>query len=167
MYLQISISHFDTHTFQLYIRFAYMYATLCFFGGLFLTFLFDRALHAFEAWAGKRKAKKLTSSPSTRNVSPTLPWTSQDIEGQKQSSSSSSSVHSASNRGQDEAIEFVHDIGHDGQLVASLYEQQQEKSAQALIRMGIFAGIALAFHVRVLPAFEHLFFLLKTDHVVC
>ncbi|GAB0495632.1 hypothetical protein MMPV_006934 [Pyropia vietnamensis] len=33
---------------------AYLYATLCFFGGVLLTVMFDRALHLFERWAQRR-----------------------------------------------------------------------------------------------------------------
>lgn len=47
----------------------------------------------------------------------------------------------------DEPIEIHHEVGHDGHMVAAMYNQQAA-DARALIRMGIFAGIALAFHVR-------------------
>lgn len=40
-------------------------------------------------------------------------------------------------------------VGHGGHLIASIYDQHDDShDTSALIRMGIFAGIALAFHVR-------------------
>ncbi len=38
--------------------FAYLYATLCFFGGVLLTYLFEVGLHTFEKWLLKKKEKK-------------------------------------------------------------------------------------------------------------
>lgn len=42
-----------------------------------------------------------------------------------------------------------HGVAHGGELIASIYNQDGEdvQDAGSLIRMGIFAGIALAFHV--------------------
>lgn len=41
---------------------AYLYATLCFFGGVLLTVTFDRALHLFERWAQRRLQAKAASA---------------------------------------------------------------------------------------------------------
>ncbi|OSX69183.1 hypothetical protein BU14_1767s0001 [Porphyra umbilicalis] len=40
---------------------AYLYATLCFFGGVALTVAFDVALHAFERWAQRRLARRAST----------------------------------------------------------------------------------------------------------
>ena len=43
-------------------------------------------------------------------------------------------------------------VGHGGHLIAAMYNEQrvnEHQDSKALIRMGIFAGIALAFHVSV------------------
>jgi hypothetical protein len=38
-------------------RFAYLYATLCFFGGLALTWCFDQGLHVLEGYIGARRER--------------------------------------------------------------------------------------------------------------
>lgn len=50
-----------------------------------------------------------------------------------------------------EPVEIDDAVGHGGHLIASLYNQDAQNNdhdSAKLIRMGIFAGIALAFHVR-------------------
>lgn len=55
----------------------------------------------------------------------------------------------------DESIHISEEVGHEGHMVANVYTQSKQDS-KALIRMGIFAGIALAFHVRKpLPSYEN------------
>lgn len=75
---------------------------------------------------------------------------SPDVEGQQ--SSPQDRTHEPATTPVDEAIEIGHDIGHDGHMVAEMY--QESKDAKALIRMGIFTGIALAFHVSCIPPFR-------------
>lgn len=143
-------------------RFAYLYATLCFFGGIGLTYLFDRGLHLFEHWVGARRTKKqakasATDSDQTPPSGAVIPTTreavpSPDVEGQQTSPVVGTGVQTSaapSHAGGDAAEanrDIDDDIGHDGHMVANIYENHGH-SPKALIRMGIFAGIALAFHV--------------------
>lgn len=115
--------------------YAYLYATLCFFGGVLITAIFDVCLHLFEKWIGARKAKKEAILPNTNYPSlDQQPSTNTTDGGNPQND-------------QDEPLEVDHEVGHDGELVANIYNNHGH-DAKALIRMGIFAGIALGFHVR-------------------
>lgn len=112
--------------------YGYLYATLCFFGGVLLTYLFELALHAFERWLLARR-------------SPTAAHDLEDVDAQ--SSSIAESPRSSTNIVANENLSIDHDVGHDGEMVAEIY-RMTEDDTRALTRMGIFAGLALAFHVR-------------------
>lgn len=152
----------SAHTSKLVPRFAYLYATLCFFAGVFVTFVLDRVLHYIEHCLVSRKAAKNLSTSTSPNPFPT--------SSPKRADDKSVAVPPARANDVERQITFHHDssdtdvnpqpptasepiaiddhVGHDGHLVASIYESNHENT-RALIRMGIFAGIALAFHVRV------------------
>lgn len=141
-------------------RYAYLYASLCFFGGIVITYLFDIALHFFENLISKKKAKRAStksalstptnSSPpdSASNstidaprADPSVPYAqTHDVEANELTSQDHVQPQEP-----DEPIEILHDVGHDGHMVAGIYEEHG-RDAKALIRMGIFAGIALGFH---------------------
>lgn len=147
-------------------RFAYLYATLCFFGGIFLTYLFDQLLHAVEHFLGRRNGKRAAKSlssgdraPSTGETTPSTGTDTEpqpqphDVEGQQQTANVAHECEDADvepvrppETPVDEPMEIDDELGHDGHMVASIYENHSHDS-KALIRMGIFAGIALGFHV--------------------
>lgn len=129
---------------------AYLYATLCFFGGIVITWIFDQLLHVYERCIAKRSRKKnpkyedspIEDSTDTPPIveNPTNP---SDVEGQAEPQATPETPR-------DERMVIDHNIGHDGEMIAAMYENEDQDS-KALARMGIFAGIALAFHVRQMP----------------
>ncbi|KAK1866308.1 hypothetical protein I4F81_008828 [Pyropia yezoensis] len=52
---------------------AYLYATLCFFGGVLLTIAFDRALHLFERWAQRRLHAKRAAATAVEGDAEGVP----------------------------------------------------------------------------------------------
>eukprot|EP00177_Eucheuma_denticulatum_P004276 GFKZ01007757.1.p1 GENE.GFKZ01007757.1~~GFKZ01007757.1.p1 ORF type:complete len:396 (+),score=50.00 GFKZ01007757.1:100-1188(+) len=144
-------------------RFAYLYATLCFFGGVLITYLFDIALHHIDHLLGKRKARKAapdpvflnSTEPTPSNLAPSPPSNHlpsnrsfQDVEDQNSTSSPSSNnvnPQPIPNTALDNPLHVDEEYGHDGHMIASIYENHSQDT-RALIRMGIFAGLALAFH---------------------
>ncbi len=105
-----------------------MYATLCFFGGVLLTYLFELALHAFERWLlTRRTVSHDPEDVDSRSADAEAPKTSTVVENDR--------------------LSIEHDMGHEGEMVAEVYRMTAD-DARALTRMGIFAGLALAFHVR-------------------
>jgi len=52
---------------------AYLYATLCFFGGVAMTVVFDLALHAFERWAQRRLARRALTVDAEAEQGPAVP----------------------------------------------------------------------------------------------
>eukprot|EP00178_Gracilaria_changii_P027867 TRINITY_DN924_c0_g2_i2.p2 TRINITY_DN924_c0_g2~~TRINITY_DN924_c0_g2_i2.p2 ORF type:complete len:228 (+),score=32.88 TRINITY_DN924_c0_g2_i2:2966-3649(+) len=143
---------------------AYLYATLCFFGGILITYLFDISLHLFEGWISRRRISSQEKNKAVDSDS--------DKEDERSSSGKplplvpapvSKSPHNGDlpssdavlpvfqptspTEPEDEPVEIDPHVGHEGHMVASVY-QVHSHDPQALIRMGIFAGIALAFHVR-------------------
>lgn len=120
--------------------------------------MFDRGLRLFEHYAGKRKAKKVIgSTPPRSDVALSSDSTQTDIEpptevsGDVERQTSPRTPEAVQTIvPQDEAIDIDRGLGHDGHMVADMYENEPN-SSKALIRMGIFAGIALAFHVSFVP----------------
>lgn len=139
-------------------RFAYLYATLCFFGGAFITYIFDCLLHIVERRVlGPKKRTKATATvsstdgsshpiahnASTRGVDETpiaethrAPPT--DVERQMMTDDAIVATHG-------DHITIDNEVGHDGHMIAEVY-RDAEHDPSKLIRMGIFAGLALAFH---------------------
>lgn len=155
---------------------AYLYATLCFFGGIAITAVFDAVLHHIQGkiFQHKSSSQQLEkeqqqdsqdqlkvdkccdshSKNKTRTASDTSSVTDHanvDIEqpavhedDDRIARESSQAAPAGDNNG-DQLV------GHGGHLIATLYQNQEEPNvhdSRALIHMGIFAGIALAFHVR-------------------
>lgn len=129
-------------------RYAYLYATLCFFGGILITYAFDQALHCVEHFLTRRKGKsKSPTSISKDHQTPpeerTPPSASDELEMDVEDSHP---ARRPSETRADDSIDMDDAVGHDGHMVANIYENHGH-DGKALIRMGIFAGIALAFHV--------------------
>lgn len=139
MYIQLNHRHviltYNQFVYVSFHSYAYLYATLCFFGGILITAIFDVCLHLFEKWIGARKAKKEAILPNANY--PSL----------DQQPSTNNELDTRSQNDQDEPLELDHEVAHDGEMVANMYANHSH-DAKALIRMGIFAGIALGFHVR-------------------
>lgn len=139
------------------IRYAYLYATLCFFGGIAITALFDQLLHAFQHWLTHHRRKKANrqndldaANSSSEDDTSTEPCNRHDVERPRLPHEPIEINVDTSSVG--EPAEIDEHAGHGGHLIASLYTQNAQEEGQghdlaALIRMGIFAGIALAFHV--------------------
>lgn len=143
---------------------------------MFITYLFDRILHVIQHRLARRKTAKSepkqTSDdssdivanleegvvkPKPESTSPDTSDMDQPSENMKQENSMGDEIEVAEPAPDgSEPIEIEHQVGHDGHLVASLYEQHGDDTS-ALIRMGIFAGIALAFHVSEWNLFYYLF----------
>lgn len=188
---------------------AYLYATLCFFGGIGITAIFDAVLHFIQGKVFQHKSSSSSSQQKDQGVQVEKEEDEEDDDDDNgncdsdsktktRTGSDSSSVtdkghvvdveqppvrSTTTRRGAVEDIDDVdyitrqssisraefqtadnnsdHVVGHGGHLIASLYENQEENhtthDSRALIRMGIFAGIALAFHVRLY--FQTFFFL--------
>ena len=98
---------------------------------MLLTYLFELALHAFEKWLLARKSNQ-HDSEDVDNAPPVNP------NSRRSSGNQAVAI---------ENIDIDHEVGHDGEMVAEVYRMTADDS-RALIRMGIFAGLALAFHVR-------------------
>lgn len=135
--------------------FAYLYATLCFFAGMAITWLFDRALHALQhAFTSKRapEAQKGTAQDNGAidklNYSNSADTSSGAAAADIDKIESQVDNQTKQNGGAiDEAVEVDPVVGHGGHLIASLYDESADnQDSSALIRMGIFAGVALAFH---------------------
>ncbi|CAN8070404.1 unnamed protein product [Agarophyton chilense] len=141
---------------------AYLYATLCFFGGILITYLFDMSLHLFEDWISQRKHASLekkqaiqrnsdikdTQSSSQESLPPVTQPVSNVLQGDDQESSDivlPVFQEPSLSEPRDEHVKIDPHVGHDGHMVADMY-QAHSHDPKALIRMGIFAGIALAFH---------------------
>lgn len=105
--------------------FGYLYANLCFFAGVVITYMFEHMLHWFEHWIMRKK--------------------SQPSGGANDQVVENGAVQELENVVQ-EKDEDVLIAGSDGEMVAEVYRMNAD-DAKALTRMGIFAGIALAFHV--------------------
>lgn len=184
-------------------RFAYLYASLCLFFGIFLTWLFDRGVHFLQHYLCEKEARKAallqssdaeissanfttqTTTESLQQVVDTIardavardaiardavardaiardavardavardavaetvqpPSADGDIERQPQSNNPDDTKDS------DEiqihrAINIPQEVAHDGNMVANAYRTHAHNS-RALVRMGIFAGIAIGFH---------------------
>lgn len=86
---------------------AYLYATLCFFGGVLLTVAFDQALHVFERWAQRRlQAKQAAAGPVEA-----------DAEGVPAAEGASDSVVLPADAGDPEAVDVAPALG--GVVVAA------------------------------------------------
>ncbi len=105
-----------------------MYATLCFFAGVLLTYLFELALEAYEDWLLARR---------------TIPSDLEDVD----SRSPDVEAPKTSTVVENDNLHIEHEVGHEGEMVAEVLRMTAD-DARALIRMGLFAGLALAFHVR-------------------
>jgi zinc transporter, ZIP family len=168
-------------------QYAYLYSTLCFFTGIFLTWIFDQVLHAIEHIIGSRRAKK-SQSRSEDNVpasSTTADTTNDNLAIDAVSSiaeavaveaasydvanaaaaaisqpppsvtdtETETATTTATYRGADpesadgggDQIHIAHEVGHDGHMVAGVYENSAN-DGRKLMRMGLFAGLALGFH---------------------
>lgn len=139
-----------------------MYATLCFFGGIAITFFFDCALHLIQHWLVRRKHVKtaITSNNAPADISPVssvsdsspCPHESSDIERPSVNCDRCSDrdeinqVETSPPCDEEDLVDSA--VGHGGHLVAAIYnEHAATEDTAALIRMAIFAGIAIAFHV--------------------
>lgn len=148
-------------------RYAYLYASLCFFAGIAITFVFDVVLHVVQKWLMRRTNAKIAASIE-QSANDTSPVTSDadsktdvndnsDIERPSIGCEGYQPYHDGDGPtpiadpnadGDDRIVES--NVGHGGHLIASIYDQHDAShDTGALIRMGIFAGIALAFHVRL------------------
>lgn len=119
-----------------------------------ITAIFDRVLHAFQHWLGHRRREKITRShpsdgaQSSSEDDASVDPCGHDVERPRLSHEPLEMPANTSSLG--EPVEIDDTVGHDGHFIASLYNQDAETQAREsakLIRMGIFAGIALAFHV--------------------
>lgn len=142
-------------------NYAYLYATLCFFGGIAFTAVFDKVLHVCQHLLEKRKATKNKDRVNSDDGSPdSNPSSSEDdvsteqvaVQDIEQGGTAHESEESAEIVAKvlphGEPVEIDHVVGHGGHLIASIYNQNSKThDSAALIRMGIFAGMALAFHV--------------------
>lgn len=119
--------------------------------------MFDCGLHLLEKAIGKRRGGKgSANSEDFAGTSATsvglqnVAAGAGDVEGQAPESVLQASAEDAINgedaiNTEDERMEFHHAVGHNGYMVADLYEKHGQ-DAKALVRMGIFIGIALGFH---------------------
>lgn len=156
----VSISLFDSDSkseltlrVRTYFSFPYLYAALCFFAGILLTYIFEVCLHALEHWILQRKGSDSTSA-SLENAEA---GRAGDVASEKDSSQSFTGDNTTGKanleNGSTPIATSVADghvdgeIGHEGHLVAEVY-RMNPGDRRALTRMGVFAGIALAFHVR-------------------
>lgn len=96
-----------------------------------LTYIFELLLHYFEHWILSRK-------PPTDEQS--LP----ELTNRQQTGHHNAQIPPL--QAGTEEITIDDEIGHEGQMVAQVYKMNKD-DARALTRMGVFAGIALAFHV--------------------
>eukprot|EP00181_Compsopogon_caeruleus_P000633 CAMPEP_0184685272 /NCGR_PEP_ID=MMETSP0312-20130426/18314_1 /TAXON_ID=31354 /ORGANISM="Compsopogon coeruleus, Strain SAG 36.94" /LENGTH=366 /DNA_ID=CAMNT_0027139193 /DNA_START=181 /DNA_END=1281 /DNA_ORIENTATION=- len=143
-------------------RMAYLYATLCFFGGLLITFLFEVLLHLFEKWAIRRSiardgARGTSKTGVGRDDSGSLQSTSTDSCGGGQVCNHSDTVDIQDRDGRETLSDVdalpsdSHPVAMDGDgccngdLVATIYTNTG-KDKRKLLRMAIFAGIAIGFH---------------------
>lgn len=76
---------------------AYLYATLCFFGGVLLTIAFDRALHLFERWAQRRLHAKRAAATTVEG----------DAEGVPAPEAAAESVVVAAGAGEAEVVDVA------------------------------------------------------------
>mmetsp|Transcript_3666 Transcript_3666/g.6427 ORF Transcript_3666/g.6427 Transcript_3666/m.6427 type:complete len:362 (+) Transcript_3666:152-1237(+) len=143
-------------------NYAYLYATLCFFGGVLLTFLFDKALHSFEHWIARREADRGNEESHDVNSKdgdlerPVQNSSGEQREGCDPEAQVNNIVENGTGgQGEIQAVveeveggrmsELIDDeVGHDGRFIADLYSNGTDR--KALARMGMFAGIAIAFH---------------------
>lgn len=165
---------------------AYLYATLCFFGGIAITAVFDAVLHHVQGKVFQHKSSSSSSSSPQHVEEEEQKQASHQMKDhkQQQNGSDSDKTRTASDTssvtdhahvdvdvdddgitressqvaptGEDDGNNGDQVVGHGGHLIASLYQNQEENNvhdSKALIRMGIFAGIALAFHVRTPTSF--------------
>lgn len=86
---------------------AYLYATLCFFGGVLLTVAFDQVLHIFERWAQRRLQAKQAAAAAAEA----------DAEGAPAAEGASDSVVLPADAGDAEAVDVVPALG--GVVVAT------------------------------------------------
>ena len=126
-----------------------MLASVCFFCGILITYIFEIILHRVQHYIAKReRTKESSDKPGDSDDSEDSEPVKLDLESQ-----SGRPAHARPAPPSDEisapspdAIEIDEEVGHDGYMVADIYRASEDDS-KALIRMGIFAGIALAFHV--------------------
>lgn len=97
---------------------AFLYANICFFSGILITYLLELGLSFFEKWISKRKS------------------ISQDVEAD--------SVLEIPAKDNEHDDANSHIGGHEGEMVADVYMNSND--SKALFRMGIFAAIAIAIH---------------------
>lgn len=111
-------------------------------------------LHQFENLLLKRKANNTQPldalNTQGKNVSAgtvdVSPFSSSGSDEPNNGAVMPPPVTEGDNQITDDPIEIDQNVGHDGHMVAEIY-QQHTNDVRALIRMGIFAGIALGFHV--------------------
>lgn len=135
---------------------AYLYATLCFFGGVAVTALFDLALHYIPRLFSRRSnTASVKSAPGGAgdNVESKSPKGAAAL-GSSDESSGETNPTTKPNVDIEQPGQVTHHhqevdmVGHGGEMIASIYSaENRQNETSKLIRMGIFAGIALAFHV--------------------
>lgn len=86
---------------------AYLYATLCFFGGVLLTVAFDKALHLFEHWAQRRLHAKRAAAAAVEG----------DAEEVPAPEAAAESIVVAADAGEAEAVDVAPALG--GVVVAA------------------------------------------------
>lgn len=130
--------------------------------------MFDAVLHVVQRWLMRRTGAKLAASKHKQNANDTSPVTSDadskpdvndisDIERPSTHCEEYQPYHN--DDGPTPADDLItpvdtpiveSNVGHGGHLIASIYDQHEDSHETAsLIRMAIFSGIALAFHVRL------------------
>lgn len=94
-------------------------------------------LHRFEHWLLSRKP-----SPETEG----LPETINGHPGRDSDAVATTPMSNNEELHTDDEMHINDEIGHEGHMLAEIYKMNPD-DARALTRMGVFAGIALAFHV--------------------
>jgi len=133
---------------------AYLYATLCFFAGTVITYLFDIALHAFELWVvsknNNNNLQQQDDADKAHDVENYAEDAQDDLVTDSNDADAIQQTHTRRPRSNsiprsEQHVDIVHEMGHEGEMVATIYDMSNSDS-RLLTRLGIFAGIALAFH---------------------